>query len=71
MLLFKEIKNSIWSVKTAGNIMVKLCTFEEKKLLWKEHLFEQVMETKVMPNFFNVEFKIEPLKLEWKSLVKA
>ena len=51
--------------------MVKLCTFEEKNLLWKEHLFEQVMETKVMPNFFNVEFKIEPLKLERKSLVKA
>ena len=31
MLLFKKRKVSIWSVKTAGIIMVKLCTFEEKQ----------------------------------------
>ena len=33
MLLFKKREVSIWSIKTAGNIMVKLCSFEEKKNL--------------------------------------
>ena len=40
MLLFKKIEVSIWSVKTAGNIMVKLGTFEEKNYSEKNILLK-------------------------------